>query len=263
MARPDIDVLRQWLEHVQRKQSTEVLMLAIAHESGIPRDELASMFALTRADIESWFAQLDNRPLPVFIAELEGIDFDELADTAGLSPRTVEDWFAALADEPVDQAADIVRRYSQRASGPLLSGVESMVHYIDYGVLDAKGWSIEDPDLFEKAANADLDLDTYGRFIVPPGHTILDAAERAGRSWPYACRGGACANCAVVIKEGDVAMPGQAILSEQQVRTMNARLTCVGVPVTDVVKLVVNVQQLDALQDLRLPSPMMDTTLRS
>lgn len=60
--------------------------------------------------------------------------------------------------------------------------------------------------------------------------------------------------------EGDVAMPGQTILSTDQVQRMNARLTCVGVPVTEELKLVMNVQHLEDFQDLRLPSPMTHTT---
>ncbi|MFB6353545.1 MAG: ferredoxin Fer [Halobacteriales archaeon] len=142
----------------------------------------------------------------------------------------------------------------------MLGGTTSRVHYLDYEAIKANGWSIDDDDLFEKASAAGLDPSAYGRFLVNAGETILEAAENRGIDWPYACRGGACANCAVVVKEGDVAMPGQTILTDEQVQRLNARLTCVGVPVSDELKLVMNVQQLEELQDLRLPSPMTHTS---
>ncbi|PHQ47286.1 molecular chaperone DnaJ, partial [Halorubrum sp. C3] len=138
------------------------------------------------------------------------------------------------------------------------SGSPSTVYHLDYDAATERGWSTEDDDLFAKAADADLDLPEYGRFLVEPGESILEAAERGGRSWPYACRGGACSNCAVVVVEGDVAMPGQSILTDEQIREADARLSCVGVPITDEVKLVTGVGDADDFADLRLPSPADD-----
>ncbi|RDZ34409.1 molecular chaperone DnaJ, partial [Haloferax sp. Atlit-19N] len=146
-----------------------------------------------------------------------------------LAPATVRDWFDDLASEPVPKAADVVRRYAEGSVEPVRSGTPSTVYHHDRAVVDERGWSIDDDDLFAKAAEADLDLPEYGRLLVEPGESILEAAERGGRSWPYACRGGACSNCAVIVVEGDVAMPGQSILSDEQIRTANARLSCVGV----------------------------------
>ena len=129
------------------------------------------------------------------------------------------------------------------------------MEYLDYEVAARHGWQIDDDDLFERASEADLDPDSYGRLLVQPGETILEAAEERGFSWPYACRGGACANCAVMVRSGDIAMPGNNVLSDEQVNTLNARLTCVGVPVTEDVEVITNVQHLDQFADLRLPSP--------
>ena len=50
-------------------------------------------------------------------------------------------------------------------------------------------------------------------------------------------------------------MPGQSILSDEQIREANARLSCVGVPITDEVTVVTGVGDGDAFADLRLPSP--------
>jgi len=149
----------------------------------------------------------------------------------------------------------VVRRYAEGAVEPVRTGTASTIYHLDHDALTERGWSVTYDDLFAKAADADLELPEYGRFLVEPGESILEAAERGGRSWPYACRGGACSNCAVVVVEGDVAMPGQSILSDEQIRESNARLSCVGVPITDEVKIVTGIGDTDAFADLRLPSP--------
>lgn len=252
----DGDDLREWLDYVDTTEATRLLMIGIALEEGMSVDDLADWYDLSADEIRGWIEELESGSLVVSIAKREGIDFDALAQAAGLGEETVADWFRALESRPVREAADIVGRYSQRNTGPLLSGIRSRVQYLDYQVLDEQGWSIDDEDLFGKASDASLDSSAYGRFLVEAGETILEAAEHRNISWPYACRGGACANCAVIVKEGDVAMPGQTVLTDEQVRTMNARLTCVGVPVTEELKLVMNVQHLDQFEELRLPSPM-------
>ena len=254
----DTDDLREWLAHVDESETTQFLMVAIAHDQGVSASDLASWYGRSTDEIDDWLDELERRPLPVSIAAREGIDFKALADASGLNRRTIVDWFGSLASSEVTQAADVIRRYSQQSPGPLLGGTESRVFYLNHEVLAEHGWSLEDEDLFEKAADVDLDLEDYGRFLVKPGETILEAAEKRGRSWPYACRGGACANCAVIVTEGDVAMPGQTVLTENQVTRLNARLACVGVPATSELYLVYNVQHLEQFEDLRLPSPLTD-----
>lgn len=255
----DGDELRNWLEHVQKRETVAWLMAAIAHDEGVSTSELADWYGFESDELADWFDELETEPLVVAIAEREGVDFAAIAGKSGLGRRTIVDWFEALDRRPVAEAADIIHRYSQQRVGPLLSTVDSRVHYLDYGALRREGWSLDDEDLFEKASAAGLDPDSYGRFLVKSGETILEAAENRGIDWPYACRGGACANCAVIVREGDIAMPGQTILSDDLVQRANARLTCVGVPVSPDVKLVMNVQHLDQFRDLRLPSPMTES----
>jgi ferredoxin len=250
------DDLRAWLDHVNGRETAKWLMLGIAYDEGIDVADLAAWYGLEESEVEAAIDAIETDPLPVWIAEREGVDFSALADRSGLGRRTIVDWFEALGNQPVERSADIISRYSQRRTGPLLRGTTSRVHYLDYAAVEEHGWSLEDDDLFAKASDAGLEPAQYGRFLVKAGETILEAAENRGIDWPYACRGGACANCAVIVKSGDVAMPGQTILTEDQVQLLNARLTCVGVPVTEELKLVMNVQHLEELQDLRLPSPM-------
>lgn len=254
----DSDDLRSWLDEVESKESTLFLMAAIAYDEGASVSDLSGWYDRPSDEIQGWIDRLESGPIVIPIAEREGVDFDGLAERSGLGRDTVVDWFASLEGKPIAEAANIVHRYSQEDTGPLIAGTESQVQYLDYEAITERGWSIDDDDLFEKASAADLDTGEYGRFLVEPGETILEAAENRELSWPYACRGGACANCAVILKEGDVAMPGQTILTGDQVERLNARLTCVGVPATAELKLVMNVQYLDELEDLRLPSPMAD-----
>jgi curved DNA-binding protein CbpA len=126
------------------------------------------------------------------------------------------------------------------------------VEYLNYGVFDDYGWSLDDDDLFERAADADLDAVDYGRFRVDPDETLLEAAENRGFAWPYACRGGACANCAVVVTEGDLSTPVDHILPGSMVER-SVRLSCVGEPLTDELSVVFNVKHMPDLEELRLP----------
>ena len=75
------------------------------------------------------------------------------------------------------------------------------------------------------------------------------AAEAAGHDWSYSCRAGGCVNCAAVAVEGDLEMDIQRSLSDEEVEELGLRLTCVGTPVGERLKLVVNAKHLDVLQD--------------
>lgn len=123
------------------------------------------------------------------------------------------------------------------------------VEYVNYMVLEDEGWDINDEDLFEEAANAGLDDEDYGTLEVNQGEFILEAAEAQGYSWPFSCRAGACANCAAILKEGEIEMDMQQILSDEEVEERNVRLTCIGTPASDEVKIVYNAKHLDYLQN--------------
>lgn len=123
------------------------------------------------------------------------------------------------------------------------------VTYINYEVVEDNDWSTDDENLFEKADNADLDEEDYGSFDLNEGEYILEAAESEGFSWPFSCRAGACANCAAVVKEGEIDMDMQQILSDEEVEEKNVRLTCIGSADTDEVKIIYNAKHLDYLQN--------------
>lgn len=126
------------------------------------------------------------------------------------------------------------------------------VEYLDYDAVADHGWSLDDPDLFEKAADADLRAPDYGRFAVEPDETLLEAAEGRGFAWPFACRGGACANCAVSVCEGELSTPVNHILPDEML-DRGIRLSCVGAPETETLQVVYNVKHLPELDELRLP----------
>ncbi|ELZ57102.1 ferredoxin Fer [Haloferax sp. ATCC BAA-646] len=126
------------------------------------------------------------------------------------------------------------------------------VEFLDYDVVTERGWSLTDDDLFEKAAESGLDGDAYGEVFVEPRTNLLKAAEDAGHSWPFACRGGACANCAVAVVAGEVKMPSNHILSEEML-DQGVRLSCISLPVTDDLQVVYNIEHLPGLDELRLP----------
>lgn len=127
----------------------------------------------------------------------------------------------------------------------------SRVEYLNYTVLADRGWSLED-DPFARAATADLAARDHGEFAVHPPESLLEAAERCGFAWPYACRGGACANCAVAIIEGELSQPVDHILPAELL-DRDIRLSCNGVPLTEHLRVVYNVKYLPDLEELRLP----------
>ncbi|RQG95663.1 ferredoxin Fer [Natrarchaeobius oligotrophus] len=127
--------------------------------------------------------------------------------------------------------------------------VGATVEFLDYEVIEDRDWSLEDDDLFEKAADADLVTKAHGTMAVEKGEYILEAAEAEGYDWPFYCRGGGCINCAAVLVDGEVEMEVNRSLSDEEMDEMNLRLTCVATPTTDEVKLVYNAKQLDQLRD--------------
>jgi Ferredoxin len=123
------------------------------------------------------------------------------------------------------------------------------VEYLNYEVLDDHGWSMDDDDLFTEAADADLDGEDYGSLRGQPRRVHPRSAEAQGYDWPFSCRAGACANCAAIVKEGEIEMDMQQILSDEEVEEKNVRLTCIGSPDADEVRIVYNAKHLDYLQN--------------
>ncbi|WP_121820143.1 ferredoxin Fer [Halostella salina] len=135
---------------------------------------------------------------------------------------------------------------------------KTRVEYLNYEVLDDYGWSLDDDDLFEKASDEGLTSSAdCGRFLHDTPGSLLQGAEDCGFTWPYSCRGGACANCAVAVTEGELEMPVDHILPEE-LMDQGIRLSCVGQPVTDELQVVYNVKHLPDLDDLLLPPRSFD-----
>lgn len=126
------------------------------------------------------------------------------------------------------------------------------VEFLDYEVLTDYGWSLDDDDLFRKASHAVLDDAEYGRLIANPGESLLEAAENRGFGWPFSCRGGACANCAVYLVEGELSQPANHIMPED-LTERGYRLSCNGYPISDELKVVFNVKNRAELDELILP----------
>jgi ferredoxin len=212
-----LDTLQERLEEVESRTATQRLMAAIAAKQGVSVSDLADWYGFSQESVEEWIQEFESDGVDEVVREIERFE---------LPGRNVK---------------PVVRQ----------PGV-AQVTFLDYDVVQDHGWSVEDDDLFEKAAAANLSHQEYGRIAVERGESILEAVENRDYEWPYACRGGACSNCAVILKEGEIAMPGQQILPEDAVE-QGARLTCVGVPATEEVKLVNNAKHLDFLDELRLP----------
>lgn len=76
---------------------------------------------------------------------------------------------------------------------------------------------------------------------IAAGETIIDAAIRAGRALPYACRGGMCCTCRARLLQGQVAMDVNYSLEPWELAAGYV-LTCQSRPVTE--RLVVDYDQV-------------------
>jgi len=126
------------------------------------------------------------------------------------------------------------------------------VEYLNYEVLDDFGWDLDDEGLFERAADADLDVADHGEVLVESDSFLLSSTENCGLTWPFSCRGGACANCAVKVVSGELSIPANHILPDEML-DQDIYLSCVGEPLTDELQIVYNIKHLPELEDLRLP----------
>lgn len=113
------------------------------------------------------------------------------------------------------------------------------VHYLNYDTVNSQGWSVTDEDLFDKAEQADLNEEDYGQLEVGFEESILETAEDEGYDWPYGCRSGFCASCGSVLKHGEIDMANQQVLDKEQIDD-GARVTCIGTPDTETVKIIYN-----------------------
>jgi ferredoxin len=225
---------------------------------------MAYLEAYDAADLRDLLGRVTGREstqqLMLAVAYVEGESIPALADRYGFDPGTVEEWFRRLDEEPLDDAVVGIERLSlsNRARTPVGTTTPSTVEYLDYEVVERRGWDLDDPHLFARAESAALADAEHGSLRVAPGQSILDAVGEAGLSWPHACGGGACSNCAVYVVDGQVTMSGDHVLPDEVVRDGAVRLSCVATPTTEEVRLVYGVRHLDVLEDLLLPAEGFD-----
>jgi curved DNA-binding protein CbpA len=165
-------------------------------------------------------------------------------------------------EDGYDPAADGEMGPTENGTGEEVEPEESepagvTVEYLNYQALADQGWELTDADLFEKAAETDLGGGDYGSFVAEPGTPLLEAAEANDHAWPFACRGGACTNCAVAIIDGEMPMHSSHILPQEWI-DRGIRLSCVSAPVSDEMQVVFNVKHLPGLEELLLPASRFD-----
>lgn len=126
----------------------------------------------------------------------------------------------------------------------------STVEYLNYRAIEKNGWDIEDDDLFEKAAEADLDEHHHGIMEVERGETLLKAAENNGLKWPFQCRSATCAMCVGIVNEGEAEMDMNLFLEDDEVEERGMRLTCACSPVSDDLRIVFNAIQMPYVKEI-------------
>ena len=126
----------------------------------------------------------------------------------------------------------------------------SNVEYLNYRAIERNGWDIDDEDLFEKAAAADLPERDHGVMEADRNETLLRSAEEHGLKWPFQCRSGTCAMCAGVVKAGDAEMDMNLFLEDEEVEEMDLRLTCTCLPESDALQIVFNGIRMPYVKDI-------------
>lgn len=157
-----------------------------------------------------------------------------------------------ISGRPTTEVSSTDDRINWTTSHRDYRAVTAEVTYLNYDVLGDYGWGIDDENLFGQAARADLAVADHGQFRAEPGESLLVAAENRGRSWPFACRGGACANCAIMIHGGELSMPVNHVLPVEMLER-DIRLSCNGIPITDELNVIYNVKHMPEMEDLLLP----------
>jgi ferredoxin len=186
-------------------------------------------------------------------ARIQAGDTEEMELVEESADTTAETDGADAAAGGTDAGADDAAGETDAGADATDEQTGTRVEYLDYQAIVDLGWSLDDADLFEKASETDLDPTDYGRFVVEEGETLLEAAEARGFAWPYACRGGACSNCAVAVVDGE--MPDQrGHILPREMLDRGFRLSCLDGPVSDDLQVVFNVKHLPDLDELRLPT---------
>lgn len=124
------------------------------------------------------------------------------------------------------------------------------VEYLNYGAIEANGWDIEDDDLFEKAAGADLDGSNYGVIEADRNESLLRSAEENDLKWPFQCRSGSCAMCTAVLKGGEAEMDMNLFLEDDEVEERDMRLTCTCMPESDDIQIVYGAIGMEYVRDV-------------
>ncbi|WP_254547186.1 ferredoxin Fer [Halomarina pelagica] len=114
------------------------------------------------------------------------------------------------------------------------------VEYLNYRTVVENGWSIDDDELFEKAAALDLNDLNYGKMDVDRDETLLRSAEANDLKWASQCRSGTCNVCTGILKGGEAQMDMNLVLSDEEVEERDMRLTCVCKPETDTLRIIFN-----------------------
>jgi len=134
-----------------------------------------------------------------------------------------------------------------------VTGLSEIIYPARVDFIDYEYVSDNNLDANRSVFDRNVPEDASGSFIVNEGETVLQAAERAGYSWPFSCRGGACSNCAVKVVEGDFRTPNYAILTDELLNK-GYRLSCIGKPLTAEIKVICGVRDHEEIEELLLPS---------
>ncbi|WP_371185538.1 2Fe-2S iron-sulfur cluster-binding protein [Thalassotalea maritima] len=134
--------------------------------------------------------------------------------------------------------------------GPYMDAVETALHnagvnkddiHIERFISLSSAPKAVEPSISTNENESDIivDIDLYGNqhtISCTDGETVLNAARRQGIELPFSCEVGMCASCMCEIKEGNVDLLENEVLSERDLE-QKLTLSCQAVPTSKQVKL--------------------------
>ncbi len=149
---------------------------------------------------------------------------DRMLETL-LPPDQVDDWFLCGPFGMVEQVRETLRAH----------GVQNTSIHLELFHVDGEAPRVVRPRASGDDSGCEVTVRLDGRsstFTMPDEGSVLDATLAVRADAPFACKGGVCGTCRVMVREGKVEMARNYALEPEEIAAGYA-LACQSAPTTD------------------------------